>query len=106
MSGPVDVLAVMDADGRAVALVADGCDPVGLRRKQWESHLKRHDEARAAVAELVEREKAQREALESCERWFEKHSPTAPLINGLGVAEHPMLTMIRAALARVQGGAA
>ena len=55
-------------------------------------------DARAAVAELIERDRAQREALETCERWFAKHSPTAPLINGLGEAEHPMLTMLRAAL--------
>lgn len=43
------------------------------------------------------------EALRTCEKWFAKHSPTAPLIGGLGDAEHPMLTFIRAALA-AQGG--
>lgn len=52
MNERIDVLAVMDTDGRAVALVADGC--VGLRKKQWERHLVIHDEARAAVAELIE----------------------------------------------------
>lgn len=40
------------------------------------------------------------ETLGYCERWFATHSPTAPLINGLGDAEHPMLTSIRAGLAK------
>lgn len=53
MSGPVDVLAVMDTDGRAVALYADTCSEGGLRKKQWQAHLAKHDEARAAVAELM-----------------------------------------------------
>jgi len=35
-------------------------------------------------------------ALGTCERWFAKHSPIAPLIGGFGDAEHPMLTFIRA----------
>jgi hypothetical protein len=35
-------------------------------------------------------------ALGTCESWFAKHSPTAPLIGGFGDAEHPMLTYIRA----------
>ncbi|WP_434029152.1 hypothetical protein [[Pseudomonas] boreopolis] len=60
------------------------------------------EEIHDAVVELIEREKAQRETLETCERWFAKHSAVAPLING-GVAEHPMLGMIRAALGRAQG---
>ncbi|RRV76595.1 hypothetical protein [Pseudomonas sp. p99-361] len=38
------------------------------------------------------------DALRTCETWFIKHSPTAPLIGGFGDAEHPMLTCIRAAL--------
>lgn len=57
-------------------------------------------QASAAVSELIEREKVEREALETCERWFAQFLPTAPLINELGDAEHPMLSMIRAALAR------
>ncbi|WP_296257671.1 MULTISPECIES: hypothetical protein [unclassified Pseudomonas] len=36
-------------------------------------------------------------ALETCGRWFAKHSPTAPLIGGFGEAEHPMITFIRGA---------
>jgi len=40
------------------------------------------------------------DALLTCEKWFIKHSPTAPLIGGFGDAEHPMLTCIRAALER------
>ena len=34
--------------------------------------------------------------------WFATHSPTAKLING-HFAEHPMLTCIRAAIARATG---
>lgn len=49
--------------------------------------------AKAAVERL-------REALETCESWFTKHSPTAPLIGGFGDAEHPMITFIRAALSQ------
>lgn len=39
------------------------------------------------------------EALRTCEKWFMRHAPTAPLIGGFGDAEHPMLTHIRAVLA-------
>lgn len=42
------------------------------------------------------------EALGYCEAWFVRHSPTATLINGLGEAEHPMLTCIRSAMDRYQ----
>jgi hypothetical protein len=51
MSG-LDVLAVMDADGRAVALLRDLT--VNRVKEGWEAHLPAHDEARAAVAELIE----------------------------------------------------
>lgn len=56
----------------------------------------------SAPAEIDERAEAQQliEALRTCEKWFIKHSPTAPLIGGFGDAEHPMLTCIRAALGR------
>ncbi|GHH52430.1 hypothetical protein [[Pseudomonas] boreopolis] len=93
MIEPEEVLAVIDA-------AIDGMESPVRERRGHRDHL---IDARAAAAELIEREKAQREALETCERWFAKHSAVAPLING-GVAEHPMLTMIRAALGRVQGG--
>ena len=36
--------------------------------------------------------------LDTCSKWFTKHSPTAPLIGGFGDAEHPMITFIRGAL--------
>lgn len=39
------------------------------------------------------------EMLQSCQRWFERFSPTADLMNGYGVGEHPMLTSIKATLA-------
>lgn len=42
------------------------------------------------------------EALEACERWFVRWSPLAELTNG-GLAEHPMLAHIRAAIAKARG---
>jgi hypothetical protein len=57
------------------------------------------DAACETVAELIE-------TLGYCEAWFAKFSPTAPLVNDQGVALHPMLDCIRAALARCKGGAA
>jgi hypothetical protein len=57
----------------------------------------------ASPAGLKTREDDLAEALSCCERWFAQHCPTAPLINGWGDAEHPMLTFIRATL---KGGAA
>lgn len=54
MNAPLNVLAVMDADGRAVACVIDSCSPGTLREKQWARHALLHDAARAAVAELIE----------------------------------------------------
>ena len=50
----------------------------------------------AAAPELLE-------ALGYCEGWFATHSPTAKLINGHS-AEHPMLTCIRAAIAKTTRG--
>jgi hypothetical protein len=41
-----------------------------------------------------------REVLGTCEAWFAKHSPTAPLIGGFGDAEHPMITFIASALSQ------
>lgn len=58
---------------------------------KWSASVERDE--RADAGELTE-------ALRTCEKWFVKHSPTAPLIGGLGDAEHPMLTCIRAALER------
>lgn len=52
-NGGVDVLAVMDADGRAVALAADEMK-TQIARDSWQAHLGKHDEARAVVAELIE----------------------------------------------------
>lgn len=62
-------------------------------------------ERERAESLLTEHVNAQREALQTCERWFERHSPRAPLINGLGDAEHPMLTMIRGVLSNPTGKA-
>lgn len=55
MSG-VDVLAVMDADARGVALLSDELYDAGKNKlaETWSDHLTSHDEARAAVAELIE----------------------------------------------------
>lgn len=95
---PVDVVAIMKeaANGIAVYRESSGKGP-GIADEL--------DRSRATVAELIERDMVWRDVLETCERWFAKHSPTAPLINGIGEAEHPMLTMIRAALALVGGAA-
>ena len=83
MSGPVDVLAVMDADGRAVALLSDEYYDAGKSNlaEEWSDHLSVHDEARAAVAELIE-------------------------AAAVTLAEPWEIDRLRAALARVQGGAA
>lgn len=67
----------------------------------------RQCEAESLVSESYRAEKEQQaariarleESLELCRSWFEKHSPTAPLIGDLGHAEHPMLTSIKAAIA-------
>lgn len=58
---------------------------------------------RAAPAEADRRDAEYVETLKCCRRWFERHSPTAPLIGGFGEAEHPMLTLINAALAKGEG---
>lgn len=50
----MSILDVMDGDGRAVAIVVDGCSPGTLRQKQWAAHLERHDEAVTVVARLAE----------------------------------------------------
>lgn len=55
MSGPVDVLAVMDTNARAIALLSDEFYNQGKTRiaESWSHHLVAHDKARAAVAELI-----------------------------------------------------
>lgn len=54
--------------------------------------------------QLAEQRAELLEALNYCESWFVQHSPTSELITG-DVAE-PMLTCIRAAIAKATGGAA
>ncbi|WP_167399155.1 hypothetical protein [Ectopseudomonas oleovorans] len=103
-----------DADRQPLMFAGAGSRPAALKTfemisQSWNAHLfvriarnsrdDRHPIAaveQTATAELVD-------ALKTCEAWFSKHSPTAPLIAGLGVAEHPMLTLIRNALSS-QGG--
>jgi hypothetical protein len=48
---PIDVLAVMDTDGCAVAMLTD--ITVGRVSESWKTHLPVHDEARELVAELL-----------------------------------------------------
>lgn len=87
----VDVLAVMDADGRAVALLSDEYYDAGKSNlaEKWSDHLSVHDEARAAVAELIEKSAA---AL----HYMRLHK----------YADQAWSDDLAAALARVQGGAA
>lgn len=60
MRAPVDVLAVMDLDRRAVALLSDEYYDAGKFNlaEKWSDHLSAHDEARAAVAKLIEKSAA------------------------------------------------
>lgn len=58
----------------------------------------------AADAALISAAPDLLEALGYCEIWFSKHAPSASLITG-NEAEHPMLTCIRAAIAKATGGA-
>ena len=63
------------------------------------------DEGRANALQYVRTSNVHEElvdALETCKRWFEKHSPTAPLITGQQ-GEHPMLYMLNTAIAKAHG---
>lgn len=97
VSGPVDVLAVMDVDGRAIACVIDACSPGTLRQRQWKAHLPIHDAARAAVAELIE---AAEEASATL-----GHAYHTTLTGQLAEYAHTAYQRLDSALARVQGGA-
>lgn len=111
MSAPADVLPVVARlyytgvgsrrYKRASVHTGPG-EPLCFKSIAEEAIKRARAEERAAVAELIERDKAQREALETCQRWFAAHSPTAPLITG-GSAEHPMVTMLNEVLSRVGG---
>lgn len=92
MSAAVDVLAVMDADGRAVALLSDEYYDAGKSNlaEKWSDHLSVHDEARAAVAELID---------------AASHLRETRTYKGTADAEDRR-ARLDAALARVKGGAA
>jgi hypothetical protein len=94
----IDVLAVMDTDGRAVATVADGC--LGLRRQQWESHLVIHDEARAAVAEMIQLLRD----IQGCGDWYSS-ALEIDTYAGHGHDGESLKRRIDAALARIGGEA-
>jgi len=59
--------------------------------------------AHAANASLAAAAPELLEALETVERWFVQHSPSAPCIDGIERI-HPMLEMVRAAIAKATGG--
>lgn len=90
-------------DARRISACLNACNdlPDGALDGGWTAKgidgyaksLERQIEAlKTGQAELLE-------ALGYCEGWFATHSPTAKLINGHS-AEHPMLTCIRAAIAK------
>ncbi len=82
MSGPVDVLSVMDTVARGCALHADKC--VGEVGERWAKvAIVDYDEARAAVAELIEASRA--------------------FTNDDRLRYRPMMVRLHAALARVGG---
>jgi len=92
MSAPVDVLAVIDrafgaADEHYLDLRSSDDKPLGPAYDRSCRYLKEHREARAAVAELI----------------LAAGDADHAFTDG---AKHPFLLRIRAALARVKGGAA
>ena len=100
MSAPVDVLAVMDADASVLRSVMRERNNKAMRSDHPEAEvrqdrarylLEQHHEARAAVAELIEAAELARDYIEGL---------GVHLTDGAGKAN------LRAALARVQGGAA
>lgn len=101
MSAPVDVFPAYAEALRAALGIIDPMLHIGRQptRDQLTEARSVIEKAMldSGVTELIE-------MLKYCESWFAKHSPTAELING-GVAEHPILTSIRGALARVGGAA-
>jgi hypothetical protein len=98
MSAPVDVLAVMDAEIASLPIMAGMmCGHDGAAFDEREA-VERLAKARAAVAELIDRADAALELLESDEVKRVLAMPTLARGN-----EHPRVTKLRAALARVQG---
>ena len=103
MSAPVDVLAVMDADASVLRSLMRERNNKAMRSDHPEAEvrqdrarylLEQHHEARAAVAELIE---AANRAAIAAVRGDDNHP---------GTIRNADLDALRAALARVQGGAA
>ena len=93
-------------DARRISACLNACE--GVRTEHLENNLPivelagRHSEALREIEALKADQAELLEALGYCEGWFATHSPTAKLINGHS-AEHPMLTCIRAAIAKTPG---
>lgn len=96
MGAPIDVLAVMDA---VLAFAARGVESDDPAREMIESGY----EARAAVAELIGAAEGQHKAVDLLlARMIELDPEFRPTKSSVW----PLLVAARAALARVQGGAA
>jgi hypothetical protein len=67
--------------------------------QKWEGSTAQQ---RVALATLAAAAPELLEALETVERWFVQHSPSAPCIDGIERI-HPMLEMVRAAIAKATG---
>lgn len=97
----------LEANARRIAACVNACE--GVRTEHLENNLPivelvgRHSEALCEIEALKTGQAELLEALGCCESWFATHSPTAKLINGHS-AEHPMLTCIRAAIAKASEG--
>ena len=94
-------------DARRITACVNACE--GVRTEHLENNLPivelvgRHSEALCEIEALKTGQAELLEALGYCEGWFATHSPAAKLINGHS-AEHPMLTCIRAAIAKATRG--
>lgn len=97
----------LEANALRIVACVNACE--GVSTKHLENNLPireldtRYNEVLREIEALKAGQAELLEALGYCEGWFATHSPTAKLING-HFAEHPMLTCIRAAIAKANEG--
>ena len=97
----------LEANARRIVACVNACE--GVRTEHLETNLPIdelvgwHSEALREIEALIASLPELLEALGYCEGWCATHSPTAKLIDGHS-AEHPMLTCIRAAIAKANEG--